>query len=33
MSTVNIDDLFDPSDPTGSTYKTVNAAGNGLTPN
>ncbi|HUP11094.1 MAG TPA: RagB/SusD family nutrient uptake outer membrane protein, partial [Niastella sp.] len=30
--TVNIDDLFDPSDPTGSTYK-ANAAGNGLTPN
>lgn len=30
--TVNIDDLFDPSDPTGSTYKTVNA-GNGLPNN
>ena len=30
--TVNIDDLFDPADPTGSTYKT-NSAGNGLTPN
>ena len=30
--TVNIDDLFDPSDPSGSTYKN-NAAGNGLTPN
>jgi hypothetical protein len=29
--TVNIDDLFDPSDPTGSTYK-ANASGNGLTP-
>ncbi|AEW00517.1 carbohydrate-binding protein SusD [Niastella koreensis] len=29
--TVNIDDLFDPSDPSGSTYK-ANAAGNGLTP-
>jgi hypothetical protein len=29
--TVNIDDLFDPSDPTGSTYKTV-ATTNGLTP-
>jgi hypothetical protein len=29
--TVNIDDLFDPSDPTGSTYKAV-ASGNGLTP-
>lgn len=28
-ATVNIDDLFDPSDPTGSTYKTVNAS-NGL---
>ena len=28
--TVNIDDLFDPSDPSGSTYKTV-VAGNGLT--
>lgn len=28
----NIDDLFDPSDPSGSTYKTVNAS-NGLTPN
>jgi hypothetical protein len=30
--TVNIDDLFDPSDPTGSTYKTV-TSNNGLTPN
>lgn len=30
--TVNIDDLFDAADPTGSTYK-ANAAGNGLTPN
>ena len=29
--TVNIDDLFDPSDPTGSTYKTVTSS-NGLTP-
>jgi hypothetical protein len=29
--TVNIDDLFDPSDPTGSTYKTVTST-NGLTP-
>lgn len=29
--TVNIDDLFDPSDPSGSTYKTVNPS-NGLTP-
>ena len=29
--TVNIDDLFDPSDPTGSTYKTVTTT-NGLTP-
>jgi hypothetical protein len=29
--TVNIDDLFDPSDPSGSTYK-ANAAGNGLAP-
>jgi hypothetical protein len=28
---VNIDDLFDPSDPTGSTYKTVTST-NGLTP-
>jgi hypothetical protein len=27
--TVNINDLFDPSDPTGSTYKT-NTAGNGF---
>lgn len=27
--TVNIDDLFDPSDPTGSTYK-ANAPGNGF---
>ncbi len=27
--TVNIDDLFDPSDPSGSTYKTVSAS-NGL---
>jgi starch-binding outer membrane protein, SusD/RagB family len=27
--TVNIDDLFDPSDPTGSTYKTVTST-NGL---
>lgn len=31
-ATVNIDDLFDASDATGSTYK-ANAAGNGLTPN
>lgn len=30
--TVNIDDLFDPSDPTGSTYKAV-TTNNGLTPN
>jgi hypothetical protein len=30
--TVNIDDLFDPSDPTGSTYKAVTGT-NGLTPN
>jgi len=30
--TVNIDDLFDPSDPTGSTYKAVLTT-NGLTPN
>lgn len=29
--TVNIDDLFDPSDPTGSTYK-ANTSTNGLTP-
>jgi hypothetical protein len=29
--TVNIDDLFDPSDATGSTYKTVTST-NGLTP-
>jgi starch-binding outer membrane protein, SusD/RagB family len=29
--TVNLDDLFDPSDPTGSTYKTVTST-NGLTP-
>jgi hypothetical protein len=29
--TVNIDDLFDPSDPTGSTYK-ANTSSNGLTP-
>lgn len=29
--TVNIDDLFDPSDPTGSTYRTVTST-NGLTP-
>jgi hypothetical protein len=29
--TVNIDDLFDPSDPSGSTYKTVTST-NGLTP-
>jgi starch-binding outer membrane protein, SusD/RagB family len=29
--TVNIDDLFDPSDPTGSTYKAVLTT-NGLTP-
>lgn len=29
--TVNIDDLFDPADPTGSTYKTVTST-NGLTP-
>lgn len=29
--TVNIDDLFDPSDPTGSTYKAV-VTTNGLTP-
>jgi starch-binding outer membrane protein, SusD/RagB family len=29
--TVNIDDLFDPSDPTGSTYKAV-TSNNGLTP-
>lgn len=29
--TVNIDDMFDPGDPTGSTYK-ANAAGNGFTP-
>ena len=29
--TVNIDDLFDPSDPTGSTYK-ANTSNNGLTP-
>ena len=29
--TVNINDLFDPSDPTGSTYKTVTST-NGLTP-
>ena len=29
--TVNIDDLFDPSDPTGSTYKAVTST-NGLTP-
>ncbi|PTQ99400.1 SusD-like starch-binding protein associating with outer membrane [Mucilaginibacter yixingensis] len=28
-ATVNIDDMFDPSDPTGSTYKAV-AASNGL---
>lgn len=30
-ATVNINDLFDPTDPSGSTYKTVNAS-NGLTP-
>lgn len=30
--TVNIDDLFDPSDPSGSTYKAV-TSNNGLTPN
>lgn len=30
--TVNIDDLFDPSDATGSTYKAV-VTGNGLVPN
>jgi len=30
-ATVNIDDLFDPSDPTGSTYKAVLTT-NGLTP-
>jgi starch-binding outer membrane protein, SusD/RagB family len=30
-ATVNIDDLFDPSDPTGSTYKAVLST-NGLTP-
>lgn len=30
--TVNIDDLFDPADPTGSTYKSVTSS-NGLTPN
>lgn len=30
--TVNIDDLFDPADPTGSTYKAV-VTTNGLTPN
>ena len=29
--TVNLDDLFDPSDPTGSTYKAVLST-NGLTP-
>ncbi len=29
--TVNIDDLFDPSDPTGSTYKSV-VSTNGLVP-
>lgn len=29
--TVNIDDLFDPSDPTGSTYKAVTST-NGFTP-
>jgi len=29
--TVNIDDLFDPSDPTGSTYKSVTST-NGFTP-
>ncbi len=29
--TVNIDDLFDTNDPTGSTYKTVTST-NGLTP-
>lgn len=29
--TVNIDDLFDPSDPSGSTYK-ANVTTNGLTP-
>jgi hypothetical protein len=29
--TVNIDDLFDPSDPSGSTYKAVTST-NGLTP-
>lgn len=28
---VNIDDMFDPADPTGSTYKTANAS-NGLMP-
>ncbi|MFL5741478.1 MAG: RagB/SusD family nutrient uptake outer membrane protein [Flavisolibacter sp.] len=30
-ATVNIDDLFDPSDPSGSTYKAV-VTTNGLTP-
>jgi hypothetical protein len=30
-ATVNIDDLFDPFDPTGSTYKAV-TSNNGLTP-
>lgn len=30
--TVNIDDLFDAADPTGSTYKQV-TSGNGLVPN
>ncbi len=30
-ATVNIDDLFDPADPTGSTYKAVLST-NGLTP-
>jgi hypothetical protein len=30
-ATVNIDDLFDASDPTGSTYKSVTST-NGLTP-
>ena len=29
--TVNIDDMFDPSDPTGSTYKAVTTT-NGFTP-
>lgn len=30
-ATVNIDDMFDPSDPSGSTYKQVSSS-NGLTP-